>query len=106
MKPLSKGEITAQAALIKGWRIESGSLVRSLTFADFQEAWQFMSHVAECAEAQDHHPNWYNAYNLVEIRLYTHTVDGLTERDFKLAESINQYLFQFGYQKQVDLEKS
>ena len=98
MNSFSKEEITDRIGLVEGWEIEGKSLVRSLTFADFQEAWEFMSHVAECAEKQGHHPNWYNVYNRVDIRLYTHTVDGLTELDFTLAASINKYLTQTKYQ--------
>ena len=51
-----------------------------------------MSHVADCAEAQDHHPNWYNVYGTVQIRLSSHDVNGITARDFRLAASIDEYL--------------
>jgi 4a-hydroxytetrahydrobiopterin dehydratase len=51
-----------------------------------------MSHVAECAEQQDHHPNWYNVYNTVQIRLSSHDANGVTERDLALAKSIDDYL--------------
>jgi 4a-hydroxytetrahydrobiopterin dehydratase len=51
-----------------------------------------MNHVAHCAEEQDHHPNWYNVYNTVQIRLSSHDADGVTERDFALVKSIDLYL--------------
>ena len=51
-----------------------------------------MSHVADCAEQQDHHPNWYNVYSTVQIRLSSHDANGITERDFALVKSIDQYL--------------
>jgi 4a-hydroxytetrahydrobiopterin dehydratase len=51
-----------------------------------------MSHVADCAAQQDHHPNWYNVYSTVQIRLSSHDANGITERDFALVQSIDQYL--------------
>ena len=74
------------------WRLEDVWLARDLQFADFKAAWQFMSHVADCAEQQDHHPNWYNVYSRVQIRLSSHDANGITERDFALVQSIDQYL--------------
>ena len=74
------------------WRLEDVWLARDLQFADFDAAWQFMRHVADCAEQQDHHPNWYNVYSTVQIRLSSHDASGITERDFALVQSIDQYL--------------
>ena len=75
-----------------GWRLEDVWLARDLQFADFAAAWQFMSHVADCAEQQDHHPNWYNVYSTVQIRLASHDANGITERDFAMVQSIDGYL--------------
>ena len=61
-------------------------------FADFSEAWGFMSRVALLAEAQNHHPTWTNAWNSVEITLTTHDAGGLTEKDRTLARSIDALL--------------
>jgi 4a-hydroxytetrahydrobiopterin dehydratase len=74
------------------WRLEDVWLARDLQFADFDAAWQFMRHVADCAKQQDHHPNWYNVYSTVQIRLSSHDANGITERDFALVRSIDQYL--------------
>ena len=74
------------------WRLEDVWLARDLQFADFEAAWQFMCHVADCAEQHDHHPNWYNVYSTVQIRLSSHDANGITERDFALVKSIDQYL--------------
>ena len=63
----------------------------------FAEAWRFMNLIAQHAEAQDHHPNWYNVYGTVQIRLSSHDADGVTERDFRLASSIDQILTDFDY---------
>jgi 4a-hydroxytetrahydrobiopterin dehydratase len=59
-------------------------------FADFVEAFGFMTRVALLAETANHHPEWSNVYNRVEIDLTTHDAGGITERDFKLAQRINQ----------------
>lgn len=75
-----------------GWRCENNWLARDLQFANFEDAWQFMSHIAACAEEQDHHPNWYNVYGTVQIRLSSHDANGVTQRDFALAAKIDEYL--------------
>ena len=61
-------------------------------FSDFKQAFSFMTSVSSIAEKHDHHPNWKNVYNKVEIRLFTHEANGLTERDFKLAKEIDQII--------------
>lgn len=65
------------------------SMARSLKFPDFSEAFAFMTRVALAAERMDHHPDWSNVYNRVEIRLTTHDAGGLTTRDFRLAAFID-----------------
>jgi 4a-hydroxytetrahydrobiopterin dehydratase len=67
-------------------------LVRIFLFADFSEAFAFMTRVALLAEAQDHHPEWSNVWNRVEILLTTHDAAGLSARDIKLAQSIDALL--------------
>ena len=56
---------------------------------DFNEAWGFMNRVALLAEAQDHHPEWFNVYNKVDIALTTHDASGLSARDVRLAKAID-----------------
>ncbi|WP_237212853.1 4a-hydroxytetrahydrobiopterin dehydratase [Falsiroseomonas oryziterrae] len=84
----------ALADLLPDWSIMDGrdAIRRSLRFADFSEAWGFMSRVALLAEAQDHHPEWSNVYSRVEIVLTTHDAGGLSERDVRLAQSIDRVL--------------
>ena len=68
------------------------AIERTFKFADFSEAWGFMSRVALLADAQDHHPEWFNVYNKVEITLTTHdagTSGGLSARDAKMARAID-----------------
>lgn len=72
-----------------GWDIVDGKLHRELTFADFAEAFAFMTRVAAEAERADHHPDWSNSWNTVTIDLVSHDAGGLTDRDVRLAEAIN-----------------
>lgn len=75
------------------WKEENNRLKKTFTFADFQEAFAFMTRVAFLAEAQNHHPNWSNVYNRVEIELCTHDAgDIVTEKDRTLANAIDQLL--------------
>jgi 4a-hydroxytetrahydrobiopterin dehydratase len=63
--------------------------MRAFQFSDFNEAFGFMTRVAIAADKADHHPEWFNVYNRVEITLTTHDADGLSERDVKLAKFID-----------------
>ena len=92
MTALTPDQIQERLTTHQSWRLEDVWLARDLRFADFEAAWQFMSHVADCAEQQDHHPNWYNVYSTVQIRLSSHDANGITERDFALVQSIDLYL--------------
>ncbi|WP_297336701.1 4a-hydroxytetrahydrobiopterin dehydratase [Algoriphagus sp.] len=72
------------------WKEEDNTLKRTFKFNDFQEAFAFMTRVAFLAESQQHHPNWSNVYNTVEIELTTHDADNtVTEKDRKLAQAID-----------------
>ncbi|MDQ3293146.1 MAG: 4a-hydroxytetrahydrobiopterin dehydratase [Actinomycetota bacterium] len=75
-----------------GWELVVGKLRRELEFADFSEAWAFMSRVALLAEKHDHHPDWSNSWNRVTIELVSHDAGALTERDTKLAQAISALL--------------
>ncbi len=79
------------AEALPGWgRVEGRDAIRrEFRFRDFSEAWGFMARVALLAEAQDHHPEWSNTYNRVEILLTTHDAGGLSERDLRLARAID-----------------
>ena len=72
-----------------GWTQDGDTLHRELAFADFSEAFGFMTRVALLAEKRNHHPDWTNSWNKVTIDLTTHDAGGLTENDVGLAESIN-----------------
>ena len=87
---LSEREIKDEMARLKGWKIVDGKLNRTLEFADFNEAFGFMTRVAMEVEKLNHHPEWFNVYNRVKIDLVTHDVGGLSNFDFKLANIINR----------------
>jgi len=72
------------------WEEKDNTLFRKFQFKDFSEAFAFMTRVALAAEKMDHHPNWSNVYNTVEISLNTHSAgDTVTEKDRKLAKLID-----------------
>lgn len=84
------------ATLPGDWKLAADhkSIHQSFKFKDFMEAFSFMTHVALLAEKMDHHPEWSNVYNKVEITLTTHDADGVTARDIKLAEAIDAFNWQ------------
>lgn len=72
------------------WEEKNNALYRKFEFKDFSQAFAFMTRVALAAEKMDHHPNWTNVYNTVEISLSTHDAGNIvTERDRKLAAKID-----------------
>ncbi len=72
------------------WTEEDNKLKRTFKFNDFQEAFAFMTRVAFLAESHQHHPNWSNAYNTVDIELTTHDKGNkITDKDHKLAKAID-----------------
>ncbi|NDH39770.1 MAG: 4a-hydroxytetrahydrobiopterin dehydratase [Gammaproteobacteria bacterium] len=97
MTPMSEHQILEKMPHFGEWRYERSLLARDIRFPDFTAAWAFMNHVAACADSLDHHPNWYNVYNLVQIRLSTHDAGGVTEKDFELASLVDQYLSEREY---------
>ena len=86
-------EVRAQALEeLSGWNPVDGrdAIQKRFRFKDFNQAWGFMSRVALAAEAMNHHPEWSNVYNRVEIVLTTHDCDGLSKRDIQLARKIEE----------------
>ena len=92
IEKLSPAAIDEQQRDLHGWQVHNHKLQRQFTFADFVEAFGFMSRVASLAEAMDHHPEWSNVYSRVEINLTTHDAGGISQRDFTLAQRINGLL--------------
>jgi 4a-hydroxytetrahydrobiopterin dehydratase len=81
----------AIAALAPGWTVDPdrAAIRRSFRFADFAEAFGFMARMAVLAEKQDHHPEWFNVYNRVDVLLTTHESGGVTARDVILARAMD-----------------
>ena len=79
-------------AKLHGWSEVKGrdAISRIFTFKDFNEAFGFMTRAALVAEKFDHHPEWFNVYDKVEVTLATHDAGGVTERDVALAEAMNR----------------
>jgi 4a-hydroxytetrahydrobiopterin dehydratase len=96
-KKLSALETSKLLAGHPHWRhdTERDAIVREFIFADFNQAFSFMTQVALAAEKRDHHPEWANVYNRVNMVLTTHDAGGLTQRDFDLAgcadEAFNRF---------------
>ena len=84
-------QLRAALADLAGWELVPGreAISRSFRFKDFNQAWGFMAQVALMAEKMDHHPEWFNVYNRVDVTLSTHESGGLTESDITLAKFID-----------------
>jgi 4a-hydroxytetrahydrobiopterin dehydratase len=88
-QPLNPAELASLATTLPNWQLVAGKLHRDLVFADFVEAFAFMTKVALIAEAMDHHPEWSNVWNRVSIDLVTHDTGGLSNLDVELAQRID-----------------
>lgn len=91
---LTETERDALLADCPGWslRADGKAIEREFRFGDFNEAFGFMTRVALLADKVDHHPEWFNVYNRVEITLTTHDADGLSQRDADMARAIEAML--------------
>jgi len=76
-----------------GWSEVDGkdAITKTFEFSDFSQAWSFMSRTALLAEKMDHHPEWFNVYNRVEVTLTTHECNGLSKKDVRMAERMDEY---------------
>jgi 4a-hydroxytetrahydrobiopterin dehydratase len=89
-KRLSDAEIQALLSKLPGWKIVNGKLHQEYACKDFVAAFGNMTRVALVAEAMNHHPEWFNVWNKVVIDLTTHSVKGISDYDFVLAEKIDE----------------
>ncbi|MFT4519654.1 MAG: 4a-hydroxytetrahydrobiopterin dehydratase [Halioglobus sp.] len=92
VEKLSTESVATQLEAFAQWSLKDEKLYRQFIFSDFVEAFGFMSRVALLAETMNHHPEWFNVYNRVEISLTTHDASGISERDFALIEKIDALL--------------
>ena len=90
--PLSGAERAEALAALDGWAEADGrdAITRTFKFADFSAAFGFMARVALAAEKMDHHPEWSNVYATVSVTLSSHDAGGVTERDIRLARTIDR----------------
>ena len=91
---LSQADLDALLAELPEWtlRADGKAITRTFKFDDFNAAFGFMTRVALYADKADHHPEWFNVYNRVEMTLTTHDADGLSARDAGMARAIESYL--------------
>ena len=89
---LDASQLPDLLARLPGWTLDpsAASISRHLEFADFGEAFAFMTHVALEAQKRDHHPDWSNSWNIVEVTLTTHDAGGLTMKDIELARFVDR----------------
>lgn len=91
-KKLTSTELTEALRRLPDWSVTAGkdAISRSFKFADFGAAFGFMTRAALIAEKMDHHPDWSNAYNRVNVTLSTHSAGGITDNDILLAEAMDR----------------
>jgi 4a-hydroxytetrahydrobiopterin dehydratase len=93
MSSLSNKQVDMQLEELTGWQRDGDSIIKSYHFSDFIEAISFMNQAAFYAEAIEHHPEWRNIYNVVDVRLTTHDTGGITSLDIRLAKRM-EYIIQ------------
>lgn len=92
MKPLDEKDIQKALEKLQGWEYRDNTLATTFEFGNFKEAFTVMTRIAFECEAQEHHPDWTNVYNQLEIRLSTHDAGGVTEKDIRLATTIESLI--------------
>ena len=92
---LTSTEISTLLQALPDWRHETergGLIAREFKFHDFAQAFGFMAQIAVIAESRNHHPEWFNVYNRVQVTLTTHDAGGLSQRDVKMATAMDALL--------------
>ncbi len=89
MSKLSKEDIEKKLLRFPDWEYNDNAIHAEFEFDNFKDCFSAMSRIAFECEALNHHPNWSNVYNVLNITLSTHDADGVTNKDFKLAEAID-----------------
>ncbi len=87
---LSDEQIQTALQDLEGWSVVDGKLHKEFQFSDFNEAFGFMARASMHIEKMNHHPEWFNVYNKVEVTLTTHDVDGVSEKDVELARFMDE----------------
>ena len=89
MEKLSDSAIQQQMDNLSGWELVDDGIEKSFVFRDFKEAFSIMTRIAMECEVRNHHPEWSNVYNRLNIRFSTHDAGGLTDSDFNLARTVD-----------------
>lgn len=92
MKKLDESTIKKKLEQFPNWSFDDNAIETTLEFETFKDCFSIMTRIAFEAEAQNHHPEWFNVYNKLSIRLSTHDAGGVTEKDFVLAKSIESVI--------------
>ena len=87
---LTLQEISKEMLTLKDWSFESSSIVKDFSFANFKEALEFVNKIGEISEKNNHHPDILITYNFVRVTLTTHSIKGLTPKDFDVAREIDK----------------
>lgn len=86
---LSPDMAQGMLAHVQGWQLQGDKIYKSYTFKNFLQAMRFVNQMADTAEAEGHHPNFCVNYNVVEVTIWTHAINGLSENDFILASKLD-----------------
>jgi len=92
MQKLTDAQIEENLKKLDGWDYINGAIETTFEFKDFKDAFSVMTRIAFECEKQNHHPDWTNVYNKLNIRLNTHDADGITENDITLAHTIEEII--------------
>ena len=92
MELLTKDQIEDAITNLKGWRFKENGIEKNFVFKDFKETLSIMMGIGMIAEEMNHHPEWFNVYNKLDIRLSTHDAGGVTEKDIDLAKKIEEII--------------
>ena len=90
VRPFAKKKIEKYLNNVGAWELKKGHLWRTFTFVEFLPAMDFVNKVAKLAEQEGHHPDFHIHYNIIELEVWTHAINGLSENDFILAAKINK----------------
>lgn len=93
VEKMSEDAVREGLSKLSGWELarNGAAIEKTFQFKNFSQAWAFMSRVALLAEKMNHHPEWFNVYNRVEVTLNTHDAGGLTVLDFQMAEKMDKF---------------
>jgi 4a-hydroxytetrahydrobiopterin dehydratase len=86
---MTEEQVKKELVNLPGWSVVNGKLHKDFVFADFIEAFGFMSRAAIHIEKMNHHPEWFNVYNKIKVELVTHDAGGITQNDINLAKTLN-----------------